>query len=66
MIEKHFAQESLGGRCKTCVIATLSPSILSVEETVSTLYYAQAALGIQNKPVRIAFVSCSSFKMVKV
>ncbi|EOD15598.1 hypothetical protein EMIHUDRAFT_44696, partial [Emiliania huxleyi CCMP1516] len=40
----------LGGRCKTCIIATLSPSILCCEESLSTLSYAQSAHGIENKP----------------
>ncbi|EOD33765.1 hypothetical protein EMIHUDRAFT_43489, partial [Emiliania huxleyi CCMP1516] len=33
----RLLQESLGGRCKTVVIATLSPSQLAVEESASTL-----------------------------
>ena len=44
-------QESLGGRCKTVVVATISPSITAIEESVSTLNYAQSACGIVNKPV---------------
>ena len=44
----RLLQESLGGRCKTCVIATVSPSIMSVDESLSTLQYAQAAVGIKN------------------
>ncbi|KAK1736021.1 kinesin family protein [Skeletonema marinoi] len=43
-------QESLGGRCKTVVVATISPSITAIEESVSTLNYAQSACGIVNKP----------------
>lgn len=43
-------QESLGGRCKTVVIATISPSITAVEESISTLTYAHKACGIVNKP----------------
>ena len=46
----RLLQESLGGRCKTCVIATVSPSVMSVDETLSTLQYAQSAHGIVNKP----------------
>eukprot|EP00658_Telonema_sp_P-2_P050197 TRINITY_DN38242_c0_g1_i1.p1 TRINITY_DN38242_c0_g1~~TRINITY_DN38242_c0_g1_i1.p1 ORF type:complete len:380 (+),score=157.16 TRINITY_DN38242_c0_g1_i1:229-1368(+) len=52
----RLLQESLGGRCKTVIIATLSPSVLSVDETLSTLNYAQAAHGIQNKPVATSFM----------
>ena len=47
----RLLQESLGGRCKTCVIATVSPSAMSADETLSTLQYAQSAHGIVNKPV---------------
>jgi kinesin family protein 11 len=46
----RLLQESLGGRCKTCVIATVSPSSMAVDETLSTLQYAQSAHGIINKP----------------
>ena len=45
----RLLQESLGGRCKTCIVATISPSILCCEETLSTLNYAQRAHGIKNK-----------------
>ena len=44
-------RESLGGRCKTVVVATISPSITAIEESVSTLNYAQSASGIVNKPI---------------
>ena len=43
-------QESLGGRAKTCIIATLSPSSLSIDESLSTLDYAHRARSIKNKP----------------
>ncbi len=43
-------QESLGGRCKTVIVATISPSITAIEESISTLTYAQTACGIVNKP----------------
>ena len=33
----RLLQESLGGRCKTLIIATLSPSVMAVEESFSTL-----------------------------
>ena len=52
----RLLQESLGGRCKTVIIATLSPSVLAVDETFSTLNYAQQAHGIQNKPVATSYV----------
>ena len=41
----RLLQESLGGRCKTMIVATISPSILCCEETLSTLNYAQRAHG---------------------
>jgi len=44
-----------GGRCKTMVIATLSPSIMAVDETLSTLQYAASAHGIINKPTAGAY-----------
>ena len=47
----RLLQESLGGCCKTCIIATVSPSILCAEQSGQTLKYAQQAHGIQNKPV---------------
>lgn len=52
----RLLQESLGGRCKTCIIATLSPSALAVDESTSTLQYAQMAMGIQNKPVAMSYL----------
>ena len=47
----RLLQEALGGRSKTLIIATLSPSILSIEESLSTLSYAEQAHGIVNKPI---------------
>jgi len=46
----RLLQDSLGGRTKTCLIATISPSVSSVEETVSTLDYAFRAKKIKNRP----------------
>ena len=53
----RILQESLGGRCKTVVIATLSPSVTAIEESISTLNYAQSANGIVNKPVSSSFMA---------
>ena len=36
-------QDSLGGNCRTAFIATVSPSVLSLEETSSTLKFADRA-----------------------
>eukprot|EP00923_Selenidium_pygospionis_P028152 GHVN01050747.1.p1 GENE.GHVN01050747.1~~GHVN01050747.1.p1 ORF type:complete len:1293 (-),score=323.35 GHVN01050747.1:349-4227(-) len=46
----RLLQESLGGRTKTCIVATISPSSLCLEETLSTLDYAYRAKNIRNKP----------------
>eukprot|EP00899_Mesostigma_viride_P019933 jgi/Mesvir1/27941/Mv20154-RA.2 len=42
----HLLQDSLGGNCKTAIIATISPSALSFEETCSTLRFADRARSI--------------------
>ncbi|GAA5938927.1 hypothetical protein JCM3775_003169 [Rhodotorula graminis] len=44
----RLLQDSLGGRTKTTIIATISP--VSYEETASTLSYAHQAKSIQNRP----------------
>ncbi|ODH14193.1 hypothetical protein ACO22_06649 [Paracoccidioides brasiliensis] len=46
----RLLQDSLGGRTKTCIIATISPARSNLEETVSTLDYAFRAKNIRNKP----------------
>ncbi|XP_016984118.2 kinesin-like protein Klp61F [Drosophila rhopaloa] len=46
----RLLQESLGGRTKTSIIATISPGHKDIEETLSTLEYAHRAKNIQNKP----------------
>ncbi|KAK4392198.1 Kinesin-like protein KIN-5A [Sesamum angolense] len=46
----RLLRDSLGGKTKTCIIATVSPSVLSQEETLSTLDYAFRAKSIKNKP----------------
>ena len=46
----RLLQDSLGGRTKTCIIATVSPSRSNLEETISTLDYAFRAKNIRNKP----------------
>lgn len=46
----RLLQESLGGRTKTCIIATISPAIGAAEETISTLDYAYRAKHIKNRP----------------
>jgi len=46
----RLLQDSLGGRTKTCIIATISPTRSNLEETLSTLDYALRAKSIRNKP----------------
>ncbi|XP_038143374.1 kinesin-like protein KIF11 isoform X1 [Cyprinodon tularosa] len=46
----RILQDSLGGRTKTSIIATVSPSSSNLEETLSTLEYACRAKNIMNKP----------------
>ncbi|CAG0883934.1 unnamed protein product [Cyprideis torosa] len=46
----RLLQESLGGRNKTSMIATVSPSSDNFEESMSTLEYAHRAKDITNKP----------------
>jgi kinesin family protein 11 len=46
----RLLQDSLGGRTKTSIIATVSPARVNMEETLSTLEYALRAKSIRNKP----------------
>jgi kinesin family protein 11 len=46
----RLLRDSLGGRTKTCIIATIGPSVVCAEETVSTLDYAHRAKNIRNRP----------------
>lgn len=46
----HFLQDSLGGKTKTCLIATISPAKINLAETLSTLNYASKAKNIKNLP----------------
>ncbi|KAM0877192.1 hypothetical protein ACQ4PT_035653 [Festuca glaucescens] len=46
----RLLRDSLGGRTKTCIIATVSPSVHCLDETLSTLDYAHRAKSIKNRP----------------
>ncbi|XP_012231928.1 kinesin-like protein Klp61F [Linepithema humile] len=46
----RLLQESLGGRTKTSIIATVSFANSNIEETLSTLEYANRARNITNRP----------------
>lgn len=53
----RLLQDSLGGRTKTCIIATVSPAKSNLEETLSTLEYAFRAKDIRNKPQLNALIN---------
>ncbi|KAL3816158.1 hypothetical protein ACHAXA_001645 [Cyclostephanos tholiformis] len=44
-------RDSFGGNSKTCLVATVSPSVSSLSETISTLTFAQRAKLITNTAV---------------
>ncbi|CAN6311505.1 unnamed protein product [Urochloa humidicola] len=46
----RLLRDSLGGKTKTCIIATIAPTVHCLEETLSTLDYAHRAKHIKNKP----------------
>ncbi|KAJ1948073.1 Kinesin- motor protein, partial [Dispira parvispora] len=46
----RLLQDSLGGHTKTCIIATVAPTRMDMEETLSTLDYANRAKSIKNQP----------------
>ena len=47
----RLLQDSLGGNAKTIMLATISPSFLNYDETLSTLKYASRAKYITNVPI---------------
>ncbi|KAI9497617.1 P-loop containing nucleoside triphosphate hydrolase protein [Zychaea mexicana] len=46
----RLLKDSLGGRTKTCLIATISVCKMNQEEIISTLDYAKRAKNIRNRP----------------
>lgn len=46
----RLLEDSLGGNCKTYMIATISPAQESFNESLSTLHFAKRAKTIKNKP----------------
>ena len=46
----RLLRDSLGGKTKTCVIATIAPTANCQDETLSTLDYAHRAKNIRNRP----------------
>ena len=47
----RLLEDSLGGNCKTTMIATISPAHCSFNESLSTLNFARRAKNIKNRPV---------------
>ena len=47
----RLLENSLGGNCKTTMIATISPAQCSFNESLSTLNFAKRAKNIKNRPV---------------
>ena len=47
----RLLEDSLGGNCKTTMIATISPAQCSFNESLSTLNFAKRAKNIKNRPV---------------
>ncbi|KAJ3025598.1 UNVERIFIED_CONTAM: Kinesin-like protein kif19 [Siphonaria sp. JEL0065] len=48
----RLLKDSLGGNCKTVMIANISPTAANFEETLNTLKYASRARAIKNKVVQ--------------
>jgi len=48
----RLLKDSLGGSCRTVMIATLSPCSINYEENINTLKYASRAINIRNKVTR--------------
>jgi kinesin family protein 4/21/27 len=47
----RLLQDSLGGNCRTMLIACVSPASADAQETLNTLLYANRAKNIKNRPV---------------
>ena len=47
----RLLENSLGGNCKTTMIATISPAQCSFNESLSTLNFAKRAKNIKNNPI---------------
>lgn len=48
----RLLQDALGGNSQTLFLACVSPAAINASETLSTLYYANRARNIRNKPVK--------------
>jgi hypothetical protein len=56
----------LGGKTKTCIIATIAPSVLCLEETLSTLDYAHRAKHIKNKPEVVLSLLYANLSLIEM
>ena len=52
MIGDYSLKDSLGGNCRTMMIANVSPSAICFEDTHNTLKYANRAKNIKTNSVR--------------
>ncbi|GBG29845.1 Kinesin-like protein KLP1 [Hondaea fermentalgiana] len=48
----HFLQDSLGGNCKSLLIACVWPAVSHAEQTLATLKFATRMMRVKNVPVR--------------
>ena len=61
----HILKDSLGGNAKTSIIATISQLESNIEETISTLNFAQNAKKIVNNAIVNEEISENDAKMIK-
>jgi hypothetical protein len=59
----RLLQESLGGNSLTVMIATVSPSVFNMEETLSTLQYANRAKNIKNESRVNEVLGCEQIRV---
>ena len=63
----RLLKDSLGGNCKTVMIATVSPASAQFEETINTLKYANRAKNIKTKQVsnkKLVSIHISEYKNI--
>ena len=46
----RYLADSLGGNCKTCIIATIGPADYNYQETLRTVRFAAMAKNVKNYP----------------
>lgn len=63
----RLLKDSLGGNCRTAMIANISPNHLNYEDTHNTLKYAKRASNIKTKAVRnVVRVNCHVSKYTEI